>query len=275
MLQLKSLIGRRPSKGTRLSFQYDLARDGKTEGHGEYWHLENISNAIAAYCFELLSGSVTRVHFVQIGAHDGFTHDPLYPFILKHKWAGVRVEPVPSLFSQLQENSKDMPYVQLMQVACARETAPRPFYTIRPGPDGYHSFLSSFEKGVVMAHRHLVPDLEARLEEITVETLTVDQIIARAQMPGVELLMVDAEGSDDDVVLSLNFKHHRPKLICFEHKHLRESSLRSLDYFLRSLGYTQLRLYTNTIYVFDTFLGAGRLNEFASSLKAVFSIFSI
>ena len=31
--------------------------------------------------------------FVQIGAFDGTTHDPLYPFIVKHGWAGVLVEP--------------------------------------------------------------------------------------------------------------------------------------------------------------------------------------
>jgi hypothetical protein len=150
----------------------------------DFLQMESICRAVTDYCFELLTSSVRQVHFVQVGAHDGVTADPLHSVILKHNWAGVRVEPAPSMFSKLQENSKAMPYVKVMQVACARDATPRPFYTLRPGPDGFYSFLSSFNKDVIMNHRHLVPNIESRIEEYLVETLTVDQVMLRSEMPG-------------------------------------------------------------------------------------------
>ncbi|MBK6937124.1 MAG: FkbM family methyltransferase [Chitinophagaceae bacterium] len=42
--------------------------------------------------------------FVQIGANDGKSGDPLYEFIINHNWKGILVEPMPDVFEQLKEN---------------------------------------------------------------------------------------------------------------------------------------------------------------------------
>ncbi len=36
-----------------------------------------------------------RPYFIGIGANDGVTHDPLYPFVRDFGWRGIMVEPIP------------------------------------------------------------------------------------------------------------------------------------------------------------------------------------
>ena len=40
--------------------------------------------------------------FIEIGAHDGIYVDPIHRFIVKHKWKGILVEPIPYLFELLK-----------------------------------------------------------------------------------------------------------------------------------------------------------------------------
>lgn len=47
--------------------------------------------------------------FIEIGAHDGLHFDPIYPWIKKHHWRGLLVEPQPRIFKRLQANYQDEP----------------------------------------------------------------------------------------------------------------------------------------------------------------------
>lgn len=45
--------------------------------------------------------------FLQIGAHNGGTEDPIHEMIRERKWTGVLVEPMPALFEALKEAYSD------------------------------------------------------------------------------------------------------------------------------------------------------------------------
>src|SRR3989344_7472842 len=45
--------------------------------------------------------------FVQIGAHDGKHHDPLYPYVTKYNLRGLAIEPQKDVFTQLQNTYKE------------------------------------------------------------------------------------------------------------------------------------------------------------------------
>ena len=45
-----------------------------------------------------------QVNFIQIGASDGLRWDPFRRFIIRDKWNGVFVEPLPNVFSILKDN---------------------------------------------------------------------------------------------------------------------------------------------------------------------------
>src|SRR5664279_1658362 len=45
-----------------------------------------------------------KPYFIGIGANDGVTHDPLYPFVRDFGWRGIMVEPIPEAFAALERN---------------------------------------------------------------------------------------------------------------------------------------------------------------------------
>ncbi len=56
---------------------------------------------------------------VQIGANDGKSRDPVYPFIMERGWSGILVEPIPSMFEKLSNTYRDVPNVKLENCAIA------------------------------------------------------------------------------------------------------------------------------------------------------------
>lgn len=45
-----------------------------------------------------------KVTFIQIGASDGLHNDPIREFVIRDKWIGIKVEPLPTSFSRLKQN---------------------------------------------------------------------------------------------------------------------------------------------------------------------------
>ena len=45
--------------------------------------------------------------FVQIGAYDGISNDPVYPHLKNKRWKGILIEPVPYIFNRLLESYKE------------------------------------------------------------------------------------------------------------------------------------------------------------------------
>lgn len=50
-----------------------------------------------------INNSIENVKFIQIGANDGITDDPIRKYILNHNWKGVLVEPNASVFESLKK----------------------------------------------------------------------------------------------------------------------------------------------------------------------------
>src|SRR5262245_62092092 len=51
-----------------------------------------------------LSQKRKQVSFIEVGAGDGKSFDPLYHFAVKNDWSGLLIEPHPELFARLREN---------------------------------------------------------------------------------------------------------------------------------------------------------------------------
>src|ERR1044072_1354923 len=89
------------------------------------------------------------VFFVQIGAYDGRTSDPLYQYVTKYNWRGIAVEPQPHYFAKLEEAYSGLPDLELRNVAVAERRETRPLYAIDPDvPDlpPWTGGLASFDR---------------------------------------------------------------------------------------------------------------------------------
>jgi FkbM family methyltransferase len=163
-----------------------------------------------------------QAFFVEIGANDGEQHDQLRPHVLAGGWRGIMVEPVPFVFERLQANYGSVPGVRLVNAAVTDRDGEQPFFHLReagadPGLPSWYDGIGSFSRDAVLSHAPQIPDIEQRLVETRVATVTFDSLVGDAK---VDLVLVDTEGHDWEVVRSIDLPRHRPRLLVYEHFHL-------------------------------------------------------
>ena len=146
--------------------------------------------------------------FVQVGSFDGVTDNALLPYIRKHKWTGIAIEPVADAYARLCKNLK----------ATCLNVAIHP--TQNEGTlwvDAKKPALSSFVREV-----NFVPKLPTRrievaaLQQITVPCKTLTSIFETAGK--IDLLDIDVVAFDFEVIRSLDLKMFRPKIIRYSHR---------------------------------------------------------
>jgi FkbM family methyltransferase len=178
--------------------------------------------------------------FVQIGAYDGITGDPIFDFVKKYHWKGVLVEPQAGAFATLTANYAGQKDIILENAAIAAEDGHAMLYGVRPtSDDNYnHGQLHSFNKETILKHAHMVKDLANRIEQYEVRTLTLESLLKKHNLSQLDLLQIDTEGYDYEIIKQINFDTTKPRLIHFEHKHLLPEDLQKCYRLLEQHGYS-------------------------------------
>ncbi len=146
--------------------------------------------------------------FVQIGAFDGVTADPLHELVRRHHWRGVLVEPQAEAFESLKRNYRGQPGLSFFNVAIGPRDGEVTLFTRAGG-------LAQ----VASVDRHLVVKPgRRRVEARRVPCWTVARLLKEAAAPAtVDLLLIDAEGLDYRIIRSIDFGAVRPAIIHYEH----------------------------------------------------------
>lgn len=176
-----------------------------------YPRLEATLDLVAAHR-QLQAGRPLR--FVQIGAYDGVTNDPLHHLIRKHGWAGTLVEPQPRFYAQLQANYQNVDGLTFLNAAVAQETGTRTLYTIRPRPG-----LPEWVSQTASFTRELLDALAPQVGPVELDEHTVQCVPIRDLIQGMDLVQIDVEGYDAELVRMIDL-NAAPPIIRFEHKHL-------------------------------------------------------
>jgi FkbM family methyltransferase len=185
--------------------------------------------------------------FIEIGSNDGEQHDPLRPIILSRPWAGIMVEPVPYVFERLRRNYGAMDRVTLENLAIADRDGRRPFYHVAPVDDPqrenlptWYDAIGSLSREAVLAHVEHIPDIECRVVRAEVACLTFESLCRKHGIGEFDLLLIDTEGYDFEIIKQIDFTAHRPKLVIYEHFHLRPADRVGCKTHLERLGYETL-----------------------------------
>ena len=165
---------------------------------------------------------------MQVGSNDGEQHDPLRREILRRDWHGIMIEPVPYVFARLQRNYGALGNrIVLENVAIGERDGTLPFYHLAPvgdfeaaGLPQWYDGIGSFKQEHVLKHVTYIPDIAERLVCTEVPSLTFESLCNKHGVERVDLIHIDAEGSDFDVVQSIDLQRHRPRLLIYEHYHL-------------------------------------------------------
>ena len=175
---------------------------------------------------------------LQIGSNDGVSGDPLHELIVHHrKWRCVFVEPVPSVFANLQANyGIDSRFSFVRSAVNYGETAKFYYVDARVRQDIPHlpAFVEQFGS---LDREHIVGYsngiLEPYIEELEVPGMSFQDLLAQQNLTDIHILHIDAEGYDWEILRQLDLEKIKPRLILFEHHHLSQADRVSSQQFLK------------------------------------------
>lgn len=167
--------------------------------------------------FQLQHSDVFR--FVQIGACDGVSFDPIYRFVTRNhaRVRGVVIEPLPDLFERLEANYRRYPEVVALNCAVHNTETEMLLHRVDPArlaevPDWARG-IASFDP-----RHHLrsgIPSDCMITQRVPCRPLS--DILQTQQMSRLDLLQIDTEGYDAEIVLGIDFREIVPQVIRFEH----------------------------------------------------------
>lgn len=190
---------------------------------------------------------------VQVGANDGVTLDPLAEFLGNPNVEALLIEPHPAAFASLERNHQGSPRIRTLRAAIGAPDLRlysvaeewRSEFEQRGGNPDRKSSSNSAHVARWVEKRMGVTAVEAarRVSEVDVEFVPLAAAIKLAQFSETfEVLQVDAEGFDDQIILSTDLDFHRVFLVHYETANLNSERVAQLSRHLVDLGF---KIYPN------------------------------
>lgn len=195
-----------------------------------------------------LGKSGKDIFFLQIGAADGKSFDPLHRAVTQYRWKGVLVEPIKDIFSRLKENYRDHRNLIFENCAIDNESGTRkmkrvPLKFVENGfvPEwalGISSFYDDRNAlGGVRVNDEDFNRIRSVLVEEEVNCLTVAQLLEKHDIKQIDILQIDAEGHDFQIFRHIDFSRYKPSIVNLEYVNLAEIEKKQLIDILFREGY--------------------------------------
>ena len=199
--------------------------------------------------------------FLQIGANDGVMNDPIYQFNIDNKSviSGFVLEPLPDIYEKLVRNYQPCPNVKAFRLAIHETETEMMLHRVKPA---LASKVPEFARGIASfdsthwQKTTIVPNSDY-MEPVKVGCVSFTDFIKSNGINRLDLLLIDTEGYDYQILMSIDFKLIKPKIIRFEHG-VRDKVM-SLENFsavcshLNSFGYQIIaESYDATAYLLDS-----------------------
>ena len=188
------------------------------------------------------------VFFVQIGAMDGITHDPIHRHVVELGWHGLLVEPISYLNEKLQENYVGCEGLVFEKMAIADfnghiemsfldpEAAAEGVF--EPGAFGISTLMP--DRGVISGKgisEGVAQLIKRYTKTIDVPCCKLTTLFATHQITALDLMVIDAEGADWMVVRQLSLDNYRPRLVYLEYNHLSDYEKTACAAHFHNYGY--------------------------------------
>ena len=205
-----------------------------------------------------------RIYVLQIGANDGFNHDPVHKFIKRDKWRGILIEPQKYVFdkylSKLYENTND---IITLNAALGEKDGVQPVYKISFTNDRWASGSTTFYKEnlqgkvdngtitrLAVKNGIIPPDSpDDFIVEEFVDIVSPKTLKEKYNIKELDVLMIDTEGYDFEIIKMITNVGLLPEVILFEHSHLSEEDAGICQLFLKEKGYAFRMISANTLAV--------------------------
>ena len=176
--------------------------------------------------------------FVQVGAYDGLSTDPLFKYIARCGWRGVMLEPQPRPAEQLCALYEGVEGIVVVQAAVDQARGQRSLYTVECDElPKWAGGMASFNRDHIVKHDYLIPGLAEKIRELKVDCITFDDVLAKLPGERLDLLQIDAEGADGYLLSLFPFDRVMPAIVHWEIKNMTRPQQEAALDLLCSLGY--------------------------------------
>jgi len=215
-----------------------------------------------AYIIDKYSRHTPDLTVIQVGANDGFNHDPIVKFIKRDNWHGVLLEPQKyvhdTFLSKMHASDQN---IHTLNAALDYTDGERSMYNIAFSKARWATGLSSLDKSVVeeaIASGHVASgaskegiDLPRQLNDYISEekiiAISPQTLLKQYQISKIDLLQIDAEGFDYEIIKMMDIGKTQPGMIIFEDSHLDDATLQECHDLLFDQEYTLRKTQGNTV----------------------------
>lgn len=179
------------------------------------------------------------LNILQIGANDGRSNDKLFPLVSTHEdWRITFVEPMDSAYDRLKQNYDKRATAKLVQRAIVAREGPVTMHYIVPNGAAWENIDTVATTKPETLDGFADTDYEMAETEVQGTTLFGLARDFDVDLPGTDLLFIDAEGCDYAILKqALENVRMRPAFIIAEHDHMQSHEFtRSLEMLMQS-GY--------------------------------------
>ncbi len=166
-------------------------------------------------------------YFLDIGAYDGKYLSNTYLLETSYNWSGICVEPILSSYNICKNNRPKS--ICINKAAFSKSGELLEFSEM---DSGVYSGITDY----IDCHKGGIPNAK----KYSVETISVDDLLKENNAPKfIEYMSIDTEGSELEILKSINFNEYTFGLIHLEHNYVepRRTEMRKL---LESNGYKYL-----------------------------------
>ncbi|MFH1313369.1 MAG: FkbM family methyltransferase [Candidatus Eisenbacteria bacterium] len=189
-----------------------------------------------------------QVNFIQIGANDGLRQDPIRRFVVEDGWSGILVEPLPRIFNMLKSNYAYLKRRDLVFVNAAISSKSDESIHIWSCSDEFCNSLSlddqlHYLRKSSLHREHLeaclkeLGNTEDKIKGFHVQCMSVNSLVRQYwKNKRIDLILIDAEGHDDEIIRAIDFETIHPGALVFE-SHSLGSREQEINDFLSEKGY--------------------------------------
>jgi FkbM family methyltransferase len=210
------------------------AYDERRDQLGARYGFRPIGNRAAVYSH--ISRLKAPVFFVQIGAMDGASFDPIHAHVKAHNWRGILVEPLPDMMDRLRNNYGQQKGLAFENVAITEREERRTLYRVpveaikSAGLPDWVMGMSTFVPGKLDCYKpHVI--------EQPVVCIPLTKLLAKHRPVKIDVLQVDAEGYDLKILKQFDFARYRPAIVNFEYVNLSREEKTEVETLLTRHGY--------------------------------------
>ncbi len=158
------------------------------------------------YIFNLLNKKFG--YFIDIGATDGIHINNSYYFE-KNGWDGITIEPNPDYFKKLQKNRS----CQCINACVGTKSTNELFLQVQGYAENYSGLLESYNLAHLKKIHYYNHKYDGSIKYVELPVINLMDILDRDKY---DVLFIDTEGSEYNILSTINFKDININIICLE-----------------------------------------------------------